>query len=534
MTIPDPIQQAIQAYYAERATDEQLAALEQWFRQDLANIRLFAEHGLLEWHMLCEHEKQDAAAILAILREAEENAEPDFSLLQPPSPEPPVGKPNDEPISLGELSSLVGYLLGRGLRTRVTLVTAIAATLIVAFILLMPSKETAPAPNELVETTEPATGQTSVPSWAVEPPSADQTPLDEPPRPEEPVLIATVLDGYQAQWDRQPVEGLYAGQSIQLNKGFAELSFTQGARVLVQAPAQIEAVSSTSIRIHKGRIFATTEHSDAIFEVHTPKLRLTDLGTAFGVLVDPETGQNASYVYSGLVQAVPVDGLGMPIGQAVMLREQQSVSIERGPDLQLGGLDRFSFVTDTEDARYTVLTQGQARYVGQLAINDQTSESLASDQRCHVLLERVGVSPSGPLEVAITDPGVYRDFIALEESIDLQAAVDSYLVRFNTASGELTSIKGRVTFPRPVVGIMVGTDHRMASDPQFALPDSDLGTHRGDGLEPYLDQHKTNQLNDKDTIRLSEDRLTIEFELAAKSIDQFRVLIQSGEDTPQP
>ena len=137
MNIPEHIQQAIQAYYAERATDDDIAALEQWFREDELNVKAFAEHGMIEWQMLNEHEKADATAILTVLREAEDKAEPDFSLLSLPASDFTTIDPAERSVSIHDLYKLTGYLAAKGLRTKAALIGSIAAVIVLGVVLYL-------------------------------------------------------------------------------------------------------------------------------------------------------------------------------------------------------------------------------------------------------------------------------------------------------------------------------------------------------------------------------------------------------------
>ena len=193
MPIPDHIQQAIQAYYAERANDDDIAALEQWFREDEANIRLFAELGMAEWQLLNEHEKQDAAAIMTLLRESEDDAEPDFSLLHTSSFEVPPTKLVKPTITAGELLSLAGYLTAKGLRTRAGIIGSIAAVLVLGAVLYITLIGFGTTPGS--------------------PGVADGTPTSPVKVPTQ-TVVATLTAEHNAVWSADSAEGALAPGSL--------------------------------------------------------------------------------------------------------------------------------------------------------------------------------------------------------------------------------------------------------------------------------------------------------------------------------
>lgn len=531
MTRPD---HAIDAYLEGPLTDVQALAIDTWIAADPANasefLYLARTHQTLGTLGNEQRVKRQAAEIkpnqldpvtLASLAEMEAAAETELVVLD--------AKPTLLFRPRTDASTTKTPRRFEVVISKAVVYGGIAAVLVLAAMLFvfqtddMPSSYTNPSPQVAVENQDVPTEPALVPA----PEGKPKQPIL-PPAP-----VAQAVGGHLAGWAEAPEDGqLHAGQTLELTSGFVELAFSRGARVLIQAPASVEPLSATRVRVRFGKLFATTEGSDAPFEVLTNNVQLIDLGTSFGVSVEPSTGTTRTFVYSGKVQAVPLDPQGRPSGESIMLVERESATAKADIGVQRGGADRFSFVTETNDAPYLVQATGNARYLGSLAVNQNTSGDLSSDQTSFVLLEKTGVSPASELTVAVTEPGLYENFIELAKPLSLDTAVDSYLVRFQTKNNQLTSVTGRIKFPRPVLAMMTSTAQRIATDPLFALPDSELSFQDGSGLEPYLLKHLSNDVNDSDWIRLSKDRLTIEYQLAAQGLDEFRVLIQAAEDQP--
>ncbi|MEM9347721.1 MAG: FecR family protein [Planctomycetota bacterium] len=526
--IPREIEDALALFFDNQASPEVCRTIHDWLEEEPSvNATIFAEYATVD-RMIYEAQKtEDASAVFALLAEMEAAAEAELVVIQA-EPKKPLetakagvrfaGK------SIGKNTNIVipKSLFYGGLAA----VLLLGAGLLWAFIGGQAGVEPGSTPpDQVAEQTQSLDKPEQRQQQSTEPtPESKPTPA---------ALVARVTGGYQASWSQPPVDGkITADQSLELTAGFAELSFSDGARVLIQAPAKIQPLTPISLRLRSGKLFATTEASGDQFIVHTPNLRLTDLGTSFGVSVDPLSGKTSTYVYSGKVHAVPVDEHGQAKGEGLMLVEDQSGTYETGSTVQPGGADRHRFVTESTEAPYIVHHTGQAKYVGRTPVNETNLDEFSSDRYCFIMLEHTGFSPRIEFDVAITEPGLYESFIDLSKPLYLDTPVDSYLVRLNTASEELVTLTGQVTFPRPVVAILASTDQRLETDELFALPDSDLSTQDGDGLEPFKPLQLVNQLDDGDSIRLSDDRRTIDYRLAAKNIDQFRVLIQGVEDQP--
>jgi hypothetical protein len=137
-------------------------------------------------------------------------------------------------------------------------------------------------------------------------PAVKQAP--EPVLPPQPAMVARLLRTVDCQWaqtDKAPALGddLAEGQRMALKAGLVEIAFQDGAKVLLQGPAEMEVASRYSARLKHGSLTATVENPLARgFEIHTPGMKFTDLGTEFGVLVR-EGGLQEVHVFRGKVQA---------------------------------------------------------------------------------------------------------------------------------------------------------------------------------------------------------------------------------------
>ncbi len=109
---------------------------------------------------------------------------------------------------------------------------------------------------------------------------------------------------WETQGDDKPLgfgSGLTAGEQLQLVEGVAEITFQNGARMILQAPAELDVDSLSETKLHHGRLTATCPPGAEGFRVNTEGLTLVDLGTEFGVMAD-ELGNTEVHVFEGLVE----------------------------------------------------------------------------------------------------------------------------------------------------------------------------------------------------------------------------------------
>ncbi|MBX2852401.1 MAG: FecR domain-containing protein [Phycisphaeraceae bacterium] len=120
-----------------------------------------------------------------------------------------------------------------------------------------------------------------------------------------PRVVATLTAEHDAVWERRPGEDLYANQRFTLTQGFAEITTSDGAVAILEAPVTIELLDSgNALYLHTGKLVGICEtESSTGFTVHTPHARIVDLGTEFGVTV--QQGRVETVVFDGEVVVHP-------------------------------------------------------------------------------------------------------------------------------------------------------------------------------------------------------------------------------------
>ncbi|OXU14035.1 NPCBM/NEW2 domain-containing protein [Sedimentisphaera salicampi] len=87
--------------------------------------------------------------------------------------------------------------------------------------------------------------------------------------------------------------------SVKLSDGQAAQLYTAyGAKVLVEGPAEFSMSDSEQLELASGRVFCSVPQNALGFRINSEKLRITDLGTQFGLEI-ASNGMNHLQVYKG-------------------------------------------------------------------------------------------------------------------------------------------------------------------------------------------------------------------------------------------
>jgi len=90
---------------------------------------------------------------------------------------------------------------------------------------------------------------------------------------------------------------------LRLKSGLAQLVFYSGARVVIEGPTELELISPGGAFCRNGRLTAEVPPQAKGFRVSSPQMKVTDLGTAFGL--DVKERQTELHVFKGTVEFQP-------------------------------------------------------------------------------------------------------------------------------------------------------------------------------------------------------------------------------------
>ncbi|WAC19506.1 FecR domain-containing protein [Luteolibacter sp. SL250] len=120
-----------------------------------------------------------------------------------------------------------------------------------------------------------------------------------------PTGIATVRANLHGLWaDGSPVrmEAVLTAGIWELQSGLVELETSTGTTLLLEGPASIRLNDKLHARLISGNLVVRMPKGRSGFVVDLPKMKITDLGTEFGVSVSSD-GESRVQVYDGKVRA---------------------------------------------------------------------------------------------------------------------------------------------------------------------------------------------------------------------------------------
>jgi hypothetical protein len=105
---------------------------------------------------------------------------------------------------------------------------------------------------------------------------------------------------------------LHAGQRLELAAGLVEITFEDGATVVLEGPATFDVRDQGRAQLREGRLAAMVPEEARGFEVGTSRLNVVDFGTEFGLMTESE-GATEIHVFSGPVKAQLLDERGQQV-----------------------------------------------------------------------------------------------------------------------------------------------------------------------------------------------------------------------------
>lgn len=152
--------------------------------------------------------------------------------------------------------------------------------------------------------------------------------------------VAVLTRGVNLQWEGAaiaPGTPLTPG-TLRLKAGLAQIEFFQGARVTLEGPAEFELVSSSAAACRSGKLSAHVPPQAKGFRIDTPRGRIVDLGTDFGL--DLTAAAAEVHVFKGEVELHAPDRAMQP------LKEGQALALAGRPRARAAEPARFASLQD--------------------------------------------------------------------------------------------------------------------------------------------------------------------------------------------
>ncbi len=339
-------------------------------------------------------------------------------------------------------------------------------------------------------------------------------------------IVATFVDEQDVDWDCDPADKptlgvpFNQGEIVKLKSGLIKIRFISGAKVSLEGPCEFTFTDENIGNLHVGKLVADVPERAKGFAVTTPGARFVDLGTNFGVEVDPQ-GDTHMQVYQGVVEVRP------DVGETHMLAAGEAVQVDSQGDVALKPFDKKRFNQEPPKIAPS-LEQGIARITGSIRLLSSPPGSVVKNEQedfnnIIIFRERQGVLLKHNIQVDAVGPGSGEIEKHVRGKVSAGKRVDSYLVHFEpgatTEPGE-TRRSGTITFDRPVLGIIALMPGLAQTDDILGAKETRYGKDTKRALTTGIQQ---------DQIELSADRRTIHISWAtAGSQDQMRVLVATG------
>ena len=340
--------------------------------------------------------------------------------------------------------------------------------------------------------------------------------------------VAQVVGAYRDNGVAYEIGEAVEPGSIFISRGLLRLDFSNGARVTLEGPAEMEVFNESRIVLRRGLVTATIPESAVGFVVDTISAHVVDLGTSFGVSVG-KGGQTEVCVFDGEVEVSSSKTSGA--GKLTQLvREGEAVRTKVDSSV----IDSVSYETaQFENAwpvNYGVLqTTGSMRFVSP-GPNFHPG-NYKDNEHIVVFPEKRDFKARESIRVDMIDPGEYEKSRYDEKpTLVPRRAMTSYLLQLDAYPegknpNRRRSVRGQITFANPIVGVVTEDRLLNQSEVVFGIPGADYPSARTIEPRPEGDQRPG-----FDKLILTADRHSLILELRENPghLDQVRVLVEAN------
>ena len=338
--------------------------------------------------------------------------------------------------------------------------------------------------------------------------------------------VAQVVGAYRDNGVAYEIGEAVEPGSIFISRGLLRLDFSNGARVTLEGPAELEVFNESRIVLRRGLVTATIPESAVGFVVDTISAHVVDLGTSFGVSVR-ENGQTKVCVFDGEVEVSSSKTSGVS-KLTQLVREGEAVRTKVDSSV----IDSVSYETaQFENAwpvNYGVLqTTGSMRFVSP-GPNFHPG-NYEDNEHIVVFPEKRDFKASESIRVDMIDPGEYeKSHYDEKPTLVPNRAMTSYLLQLDAYPegknpNRRRSVRGQITFANPIVGVVTEDRLLNQSEVVFGIPGADYPSARTIEPRPEGDQRPG-----FDKLILTADRHSLILELRENPghLDQVRVLVE--------
>jgi hypothetical protein len=134
--------------------------------------------------------------------------------------------------------------------------------------------------------------------------------------------LAVVVRADNVQWEPGPGQTPRTGEVVvagrlRLREGQLTLALFSGAALTIEGPADLDLLGVDRVFCHQGRLRARTPHGAEGFTVLAPGYEIVDLGTEFGLNLQPD-GKSSVMVFEGEASVSVLDKDGRSVRMALV------------------------------------------------------------------------------------------------------------------------------------------------------------------------------------------------------------------------
>lgn len=344
------------------------------------------------------------------------------------------------------------------------------------------------------------------------------------PVPQPTAVITQVVGAHRTAGSSFSVGETIEPGHLMISRGLLRLDFSNGAKVTIEGPANLEVKNEMEVVLHEGVVTATIPESAIGFVVDTAAAQVLDLGTSFGVSVAKD-GLTDVCVFDGEVEVTNQTGAPPRV-----VREGQAVRAS-GPSQ---AIDSVAYETSQFENAWpmnsgVLQTTGSMRFVSPGP--DFHPGNYEDNEHIIVFPERRGFTSKEAVRVDMLDPGQYaRSDYNDKDKLLTEQRLTSYLLQLNAYPtgtedpNRRRSVRGQITFATPIVGVITEDALLQESEKIFGIPNVTYPSARTIEPRPEGDVRPG-----FDSLILAADRRTLIIELQENpgDLDQVRVLVEA-------
>ncbi len=367
------------------------------------------------------------------------------------------------------------------------------------------------------------------------------------PAPPQPTVVARIQQSRHFAWvdttlPRATGSELLTGR-YELAKGVLELRLNRGAEVILEAPCAFELLSANAMALEHGKLVATVPPQATNFTVKTAHADFVDLGTVFGISVDPAAGDADAAVIEGrvIVNGQPEDPKAL--ADVVELTRGQATTARSD-----GSIDKPAIVSNDQinaifsrslDMRNRIIHKSDN--IKTLAVPPPSLErdQLESDDHIFLLTEQQGIVLEH--DVLVDTGGIERtdDDGSTIMVVPAGQRVRSYLLHADTLREKKQSghalYHGQLTFSSQILGVIVNNEPLIASDPLFQIDGLRFESVIERSLDNFWPEASPDSEFGQDAVAISDDRRQLRFRFKIETgIDEVRILVLDAPAESSP